>query len=590
MNPDYENKRLASISPRAHIHAADRAKWVVCVYILSLLPCLLFGIFNIGLQSSRAGNAADSFPSMLAVGLSCVLPRILATGAVTFLAARLLSKSSGRRMNGQYLIPALLIPMMSPPSVPAWMLACATLGAILVVSALFYATGRRVLNTALLALFILYILFPSAMGGPGVHVADSSTGATPLAALKTSLGTIPGIHDAESRPLWLLQSFLGLMPGAWGETSVLCVLLGGVLLIVTRVASRGIIFSALAGGLATSVAAWLFASPRYPVTFIAPLIQLCLGGFAFAVVFIATDPSTAPVTSAGRRLYGFLIGVLSMLIRFYGIFPEGVIPAVLVMNLLAPAIDKGVFYVRSRRRLSGYDSVAPRRFRKGIDFGSVSGVLMSVAVLLPLLFSWSVLPGRKSVGKEGVMLGVTRACRLGVGKDVRRLFETSVKRAYLVNYHGAVIDRNPAHVMQACENLGEESSKSADSRRLPVWECATPAGLKYVLPLYGWGMHGAIQGFIALDVDGRTIYGAWFFPTHETRGLGARLTDENIARQFSGLSLFTSRGVFSPPVIGAGSNATVEGVTGATFTEKGLNRLIKESLEPYTQYLRRISE
>lgn len=591
MNRMYGHNHMADSGPSAHIHSADKSPGVIIIYLCALLPSLLFGIFNIGYQYELIVSPSDmSVLAMLGAGLRNVVPQILATGTVTLLAEAIYSKLQRRRMRWDFIIPALMIPMMSPATTPAWMLGCSTLLAIVISLVIFYATERNVFNLTLLAILILYLLFPSYMSGPGVHVIDSMTSATPLTQVKVSMFTEPVVTDVSGRSIGLIHYFTGLIPGAWGETSTLCILAGAALLVITRVVALRLIISAFAGGMIMCAISWMCATPVYPATMINPLAQLCLGGFAFAVVFIASDSINSCITRESQYIYGFLLGILAMAMRLYSkAWPDSTLIAMLVMNLIIPIIDRWVVSAKARHR-----------HRRTAIFGSqFKNKLMPVntliffGIVLPLFLSWSVLPSHRGVGEEGIREGVMRACHFS-DCDMSRLFNFTVKRAYIVNYHGIVIDRDPSHAMHTCINIGEEMKTAPERRRLPLWECATPDGIKYVLPLYGDGMRGPIQGFVSLNADGRTIYGAWFFPTHETPGLGERLTRSHVAERLCGLSVLDRRGELAPPVISAGGakgeSKIVQGMTGATLTGQCFNRIIKDCLESYAQYLRRISE
>ena len=181
---------------------------------------------------------------------------------------------------------------------------------------------------------------------------DGFSGATPLGQLASS--TDPGVvmTDVIGNPLSFSDIFFGFIPGSWGETSTLCILIGAVILLATGMASWRIMLSGVLGGLAMGLIAHNIASPLYPVTYLTPIEQLCLGGFAFAIVFMATDPVTACRTNIGKYIYGFLIGAIAILIRCYNTgFPEGAMLAVLLMNCFASLIDYCVVNSNIRRRL-----------------------------------------------------------------------------------------------------------------------------------------------------------------------------------------------------------------------------------------------
>ncbi len=240
------------------------------------------------------------------------------------------------------------------------MLAIAVAFAVIFAKEVFGGTGYNFLNIALVTRAFLFFSYPSKMSGDNVFVslggsqaADSYTGATPLGQLASA--TEPGtvITNVLGDPLSFSDIFFGFYSGSWGETSTFCILIGAAILLFTGIASWRIMGSALIGGLLMSVLANHFATDLYPVTFLSPLQQLCLGGFMFAIVFMATDPVTACRTNTGKYIYGFLIGAMAIVIRCYNTgYPEGAMLAVLLMNCFAPLIDYCVVNANVRRRLS----------------------------------------------------------------------------------------------------------------------------------------------------------------------------------------------------------------------------------------------
>lgn len=266
----------------------------------------------------------------------------------------------GHEIQEGFLVSGILIPMICPVDTPCWMLAIAVAFAVIFAKEVFGGTGYNFLNIALVTRAFLFFSYPSKMSGDNVFVslggsqaADSYTGATPLGQLASA--TEPGtvITNVLGDPLSFSDIFFGFYSGSWGETSTFCILIGAAILLFTGIASWRIMGSALIGGLLMSVLANHFATDLYPVTFLSPLQQLCLGGFMFAIVFMATDPVTACRTNTGKYIYGFLIGAMAIVIRCYNTgYPEGAMLAVLLMNCFAPLIDYCVVNANVRRRLS----------------------------------------------------------------------------------------------------------------------------------------------------------------------------------------------------------------------------------------------
>ncbi len=346
-------------SSGVHIHDSNDSKRTMITVVIALLPCCLFGMWNIGFEHYRAiGEFNHSFIETFIYGLFAVLPQILTAYIVGLGIEFIVAQMRGHEIQEGFLVSGILIPMICPVDTPWWMLAVAVAFAVIFAKEVFGGTGYNFLNVALVTRAFLFFSYPSKMSGDNVfvslggsHAVDSYTGATPLGQLASSE---PGavITNVLGDPLSFTDIFFGFYPGSWGETSTFCILIGAAILLFTGIASWRIMGSALVGGLLMSVIANHFASDLYPVTFISPLEQICLGGFMFAIVFMATDPVTACRTNTGKYIYGFLIGAVAIVIRCYNTgYPEGAMLAVLLMNCFAPLIDYCVVNANVRRRL-----------------------------------------------------------------------------------------------------------------------------------------------------------------------------------------------------------------------------------------------
>lgn len=344
-----------------HIHDSNDSKRTMITVVIALLPCCLFGMWNIGYQHFMAIGMADKgLLETFLYGLIAVLPQIITAYVVGLGIEFIVAQIRGHEIQEGFLVSGILIPMICPVETPCWMIAVAVAFAVIFVKEVFGGTGYNFLNVALAARAFLFFSYPSKMSGDGVFVSvgnaqtvDAYSGATPLGQLAASSepGTI--VSNILGEPLSMSDIFFGLYPASWGETSTLCILIGAAILLFTGIASWRIIISAIAGGLAMSLLACNFASELYPITFLSPIQQICLGGFAFAIVFMATDPVTACRTNIGKYIYGFLIGAIAIVIRCYNPgFPEGAMLAVLLMNCFAPLIDYCVVNANVRRRLN----------------------------------------------------------------------------------------------------------------------------------------------------------------------------------------------------------------------------------------------
>lgn len=341
-----------------HIHDANDSKRTMIMVVIALLPCCLFGMWNVGYQHSLATGAEDGFLQAFIYGLLAVLPQLLTAYIVGLGIEFIVAQIRGHEIQEGFLVSGILIAMICPVNTPWWMLAVAVAFAVIFAKEVFGGTGYNFMNVALVTRAFLFFAYPSQMSGDNVFVSlgdmpavDGYSGATPLGQL-ASAGGEAQILGVNGMPLSLSDMFLGLYPGSWGETSTLCILIGLAILLITGIASWRIVVSGIAGGFFMSLLAHNFATPLYPVTFLTPVEQLCLGGFAFAIVFMATDPVTACRTNTGKYIYGFLIGAIAIIIRCYNTgYPEGAMLAVLLMNCFASLIDYCVVNSNINRRL-----------------------------------------------------------------------------------------------------------------------------------------------------------------------------------------------------------------------------------------------
>lgn len=334
-----------------HVRDAMDLKRTMSVVILAVLPAFLFGIWNTGYQHFAILGEDSSFWQNVIHGLIKVLPIVVvsyATGlGIEFAAAQI----RGHEVNEGFLVSGILIPLILPVEIPLWMVSVATAFAVILGKEVFGGTGMNIWNPALLARAFLFFAYPAQMSGSMVWISgiaempgvDATTGATALGVAATG-GTV-GYS--------LLESFIGTIPGSIGETSTLAILIGAVILIITGIGSWKIILSVVAGGLLMGLTFnGLGAQSTNQLMHIPAIQHLCLGGFAFGAVFMATDPVSATRTETGKWIYGFLIGVLAILIRVVNpAYPEGMMLAILLMNTFAPLIDYYVVEANIKRRM-----------------------------------------------------------------------------------------------------------------------------------------------------------------------------------------------------------------------------------------------
>ncbi len=351
-----------------HIHDANDMKRTMSTVIVALIPCLLFGMYNVGLQHYLALGTAEhtGWFTMWLFGLLAMLPVIIVSYVVGLGIEFISAQIHHKEIQEGYLVTGLLIPLIVPINTPLWMTAIAVAFAVIFAKEVFGGTGMNIFNVALVARAFLFFSYPSKMSGDlafvktssalgfgGGTVSDAFSGATPLGQVAANVGdTLQPLHDVAGNAIGTMDAFLGTIAGSPGETSMVCILIGAFILLLTGVASWRVMGSVFAGGLVMGFIAHACATPTYPASMLDPLAQLCYGGFAFAAVFMATDPVTGARTHTGQYIYGFLIGVIAILIRVYnGGYPEGAMLAVLLMNAFAPLIDHCVVSANINRRL-----------------------------------------------------------------------------------------------------------------------------------------------------------------------------------------------------------------------------------------------
>jgi Na+-transporting NADH:ubiquinone oxidoreductase subunit B len=331
--------------------AIDLKRTMILV-VLSMIPCLLFGMWNVGLQHYKALGIIDaSLMDNFIFGARKVMPIVIVSYAVGLTVEFIFAIIRKHTINEGFLVSGMLIPLVMPVDVPLWMVAVSTIFAVIIGKEVFGGTGMNILNPALTARAFLFFAYPSKMSGnevwvntsleSGQKLVDGFSGATPLGDAASGFAEkIPGI--------W--ESFIGTIAGSIGETSTLACLIGAAILIYTGIGSWRIMLSVFIGGyVMASIFNFFGANTLMQLT---PLHQLVLGGFAFGAVFMATDPVTAAQTNTGKYIYGFLIGLFAIMIRVFNpAYPEGMMLSILFLNVMAPLIDHYVVKANINRRL-----------------------------------------------------------------------------------------------------------------------------------------------------------------------------------------------------------------------------------------------
>ena len=331
-----------------NIHDAIDSKRIMSLVVIALMPAMLVGMYNIGYQNALAAGAVETTTwfNMFLYGLLVMLPKIAVSYIVGLGIEFTVAQWKNEEIHEGFLVSGILIPMIVPVGCPLWILALATAFAVIFAKEVFGGTGMNIVNVALIARAFIFFAYPSVISGDSVWVATESIfgigstvdGYTCATALQ-HLANGPEAIGASGAALSTCDMLFGLMPGSIGETSVIAIALGAILLLWTGVASWKTMLSVFVGGIAMSL---LFQNtmPENPVAQVPFWQHLILGGFCFGAVFMATDPVTSARTEVGKYIYGFGIGAMAILIRVLNPgYPEGMMLAILLMNVTAPFID-----------------------------------------------------------------------------------------------------------------------------------------------------------------------------------------------------------------------------------------------------------
>ena len=323
-----------------HIHDSIDSKRIMSIVVIALIPALLFGMYNVGYQHYTHAGIEGSFMQMFGYGFLAVLPKIIVSYVVGLGIEFVVAQWKKEEIQEGFLVSGMLIPMIVPVDCPLWMLAVATAFSVIFAKEVFGGTGMNIFNPALITRAFLFFAYPTKMSGDAVWVSSNSifglgkdidalTAATPLGQAATESPITASLSDM----------IFGFIPGSIGETSVIAIAIGAVILLWTGVASWKTMISVFVGG---AVMALIFNAfgPDTAMANMPWYEHLCVGGFCFGAVFMATDPVTSSRTENGKFVYGLLIGAMAIIIRVLNPgYPEGMMLAILLMNIFAPLID-----------------------------------------------------------------------------------------------------------------------------------------------------------------------------------------------------------------------------------------------------------
>lgn len=348
----------------SHIHDCIDSKRAMSIVVIALLPALLFGMYNVGYQHFLVHGETASFIETFIYGFLAVLPKIVVSYVVGLGIEFVVAQWKNEEIQEGFLVSGMLIPMIVPVECPLWILAVATAFAVIFAKEVFGGTGYNIFNVALVTRAFLFFAYPTKMSGDSVWISlnnffglgqsealvDGFTGATPLGQVATS-GSADVIVNAVGSNMSVMDMIVGLYPGSIGETSVIAIAIGAFILLWTGIASWKTMLSVFVGGIVTALmfnaigANSVMQLPWYEHIF--------LGGFCFGAVFMATDPVTSPRTECGKYIFGFLIGFIAIVVRCLNPgYPEGMMLAILLMNVFAALIDYCFVQRNIKRRLS----------------------------------------------------------------------------------------------------------------------------------------------------------------------------------------------------------------------------------------------
>ncbi len=352
-----------------HVRDAIDFKRAMSVVLVALVPCVIMAMFNTGYQAHHAMSelGISQVPGWRGVVLSVAAPYVLPGsalgnllhGALYFVPIYVVTMIVGlgweilfavvrkHEVNEGFFVTGLIFPLTLPASIPLWQVAVGISFGVVFAKEIFGGTGRNFLNPALAARAFLFFAYPGQISGDSVWVTvDGFSGATPLAQAASG-----GLEAVTATTSWF-SAMIGTVPGSMGETSVIACLLGAIIMVAAGIGSWRIMSSMLAGAMGVATLMYLVGSPTNPAFSIPPHWHLALGGLAFGLVFMATDPVTAAMTNTGQYLYGLLIGAIIILVRVINpAFPEGTMLAILLGNVTAPLLDYYVVRANIRRRV-----------------------------------------------------------------------------------------------------------------------------------------------------------------------------------------------------------------------------------------------
>ncbi len=334
-----------------HIHDAIDSKRIMSIVVIALIPALLFGMYNVGYQHFKAAGIEGTFMELFMYGFLAVLPKIIVSYGVGLGIEFMVAQWKKEEIQEGFLVSGMLIPLIVPVDCPLWMLAVATAFSVIFCKEVFGGTGMNIFNPALVTRAFLFFAYPIKMSGDQVWVAGKSILGMGADVDGFTAATALGQASTGAYPDFSWDMVTGLIPGSIGETSLIAIGIGAILLLWTGVASWRIMLTVVLGGAVTGFLCNTFGSEANAMAQMPWWQHLCLGGFAFGAVFMATDPVTAARTNTGKYIYGLLIGFMAIVIRVLNPgYPEGMMLAILLMNIFAPLIDYYVVESNISRR------------------------------------------------------------------------------------------------------------------------------------------------------------------------------------------------------------------------------------------------
>ena len=642
-----------------HIRDNMDSKRLMSIVVQALIPCLLFGIYNAGYQFYAGQGTEASILECFAKGLwygpehkfQGVLPILITSYAVGGVCELIFALIRKHEINEGFLVTGMLLPLTLPPTIPIWMVALGVIFGVVIGKEIFGGTGMNIFNPALTARAFLFFAYAPQMSGDAPWImtgaesfVDGFTSAPPLAlvyAHATDAAASTGIVEALTNSHYTWTSmFLGRIPGSIGETSTLLCFLGAGLLIATGIGSWRVMLATLIGCVGMASLMNICSSSDMSMLSIPAHYHIVMGGFAFGMVYMATDPVSAAQTNAGKWVYGILIGCLLVIIRVINpAYPEGMMLSILFLNAFAPLIDYCVLQLHIAKRANR----VTKAHHSNTEIVIIVAVLAVVCAFALSIVSSSLRDKVAENKKYDVQKSILDSFKLiGEGEEELGPEEKLVKGEILafigerlgvivVNTKGDILSKEElAGFLKAQKvSLDEKIKDEVEQKKAAIDEAVLRQKLKndhkafknetvkdmslpvfilykkgsdksiidaYAIPVWGKGLWGPIRGYLSIEPDGRTVRYLTMLGDHsETPGLGKEMERKWFRGNFTGKKTHDDTGKLVAITVVKGkapadAKHKVTGLSGATITSVGITKMTKKCLGLYEKYFDNVAK